>query len=83
VVCDSRMSFKSTFLGPLVDNFPGSTVLQGVNENLEEEIRPEVAASSSKQKDSPRLRTRKTKWSNVDNVCNLFRIKRIEQHLHR
>jgi hypothetical protein len=38
------------FCGALVDQSPDSTVTEGVNENLEENLRPEIAALFSKER---------------------------------
>ena len=57
----------------LVDNSPDSAVPEGVNENLEEELGPELDVLSSKQQNPPPLLyTPKTKRSKVENVSNLF-----------
>ena len=59
------------FCGALVDNSPDSAVSEGVNENLKEELGPELAALSSKEQNLPPLVfTPKTKQSEVDTALS-------------
>jgi hypothetical protein len=61
------------FCEALVDNWPDSAVPERINQNLEEELGPELAVLSSKQQNPPPfLFTPKKKRSKVDNVSNLF-----------